>query len=114
MKNIAGPPALQFFKGLSEVVENLLVDELEFAFHCRGNYLSVDGVKNQAKPLLTLAKLFFGALTFFDVEVNPDPVEDRSVVRSKGLRAAEEPAVVAFSVTNPKTHVARAARPQTF
>jgi hypothetical protein len=55
----------------------------------------------------------FDLLTFFDVEANSDPVEDRSVVRSKGLHATEEPAVVAFSVTNPKTHLARAAGPQT-
>jgi hypothetical protein len=50
-------------------------------------------------------------LTFVDVEVDPNPVEDGSVNRSKGLRATEEPAVVAVSVTNPNTYLARAAGP---
>src|SRR5262249_29123052 len=53
-------------------------------------------------------------LAFFDVESAPDPVEDRSVVPSKGLRATEEPAVVAFSAADPKTHLTGTAGAQTF
>src|SRR6267143_4470022 len=52
--------------------------------------------------LFAPAEFAFRLLTFFDVEVDPDPVEDRSVVRSKGLRATEEPAVPTFSVASPK------------
>ena len=64
------------------------------------------------KPL-SLRQVELGLLAFFDVEVDPDPVEDRSVVPSKRFRATEEPAVVAFSVTNPKAHLTRAAGAQT-
>src|SRR6266850_2836371 len=61
---------------------------------------------------LASPKFDFDSLAFLDIEVDSDPVEDRSVLRSKGLRAAEEPAVAAFSVTSPKTHFARAAGSQ--
>src|SRR5207249_3148039 len=61
---------------------------------------------------LASPKFHFDSLAFLDIEVDSDPVEDRSVVRSKGLRAAEEPAVAAFSVTSPKTHFAWAASSQ--
>ena len=52
-------------------------------------------------------------LAFFDIEVDPDPIEKRSVLRPKRLGTTEEPAIVTFSVTNPKTHLASAAGPQT-
>src|SRR5258706_6229346 len=63
--------------------------------------------------LFAPAEFDFGLLPFFDVEVNADPIEDRSVVRSKGLHAAEEPAVIAFGVTEARAHLASIARLQT-
>ena len=58
-------------------------------------------------------KFHFGLLAFFDIEVDPDPGEDRSVVPTERLRATEEPAVIAFGVTNARTHLTRTARLQT-
>src|SRR6516162_5776392 len=62
---------------------------------------------------LSLCQIELGLFPLFDVDIDSDPVEDRSVVSSKGLRAAEEPAVVALGVTHPKTHLTGAAGPQT-
>ena len=54
-----------------------------------------------------------GSLAFFDIEVDPDPILDRSIGRSERLGTGEEPAVMAFGVTNANTHVTRTARLQT-
>src|SRR5712692_2089654 len=61
---------------------------------------------------LSLCQVELGLLAFVDVEIDPDPVEDRSVVPTKRLRAAEEPAVIALSVPNSTTRLIGAARPQ--
>src|SRR5712671_3299839 len=61
---------------------------------------------------LSLRQVELGLLAFVDVEVDPDPVEDRSVVRTERLRAAEEPAVIALSVANSTTRLSGAAGPQ--
>jgi hypothetical protein len=81
---------------------------------------SFHGHKAGATESLRVCQIFFapaefgfGLFAFFDIEVNPDPVEDRAVVRSKGLRATKEPAVAAFSIASSKAHLARAAGPQT-
>src|SRR6266436_1537300 len=44
---------------------------------------------------LSLCQVELGLLAFVNVEVDPDPVEDRSVVPTERLRATEEPAVIA-------------------
>src|SRR5712692_2299378 len=61
---------------------------------------------------LSLCQVELGLLAFVDVEVDPDPVEDRSVVSTERLRATEEPAVIALSVPNSTTRLSGAARPQ--
>ncbi len=66
------------------------------------------------QPLLSLAQCLCEALlSFFDVEVDPDPVEQRTVVPSKRLHPTEAPAVIAVSVTNAKTHLTITARAET-
>src|SRR6267154_1262377 len=61
---------------------------------------------------LSLCQVELGLLAFVNVEVDPEPVEDRSVVPTERLRATEEPAVIALSVPNSTTRLSRAARPQ--
>src|SRR5258706_10587845 len=61
---------------------------------------------------LSLCQVELGLLAFVDVEVDPDPVEDRSVVPTERLRAAEEPAVIALSVPNSTTRLSGASCPQ--
>src|ERR1700687_1452743 len=61
---------------------------------------------------LPLCQVELGLLAFVDVEVDPDPVEDRAVVPTDRLRAAEEPAVIPVSVPNSTTRLSGAARPQ--
>src|SRR4029077_14077957 len=57
-------------------------------------------------------KLGFGLLALLNIDVNPDPILHRSIGRSERLGTAEEPAVIAFGVTNANTHVTRRARLQ--
>ena len=87
--------------------------EQSFGASFHGNEAGAAESLRVCEVLFAPAELDFGLLTFFDVEVDPDPVEDRSIVRSKGLRATEEPAVATFGVASPKAHFARAAGPQT-
>ena len=61
---------------------------------------------------LSLRQVELASLAFLDIDVDSDPAEDRSVVLFKRLRAAEEPAITASSVSGPKTHFARAAGSQ--
>src|SRR6266446_4962569 len=61
---------------------------------------------------LSLCQVELGLLAFVDVEIDPDPILDRSIGRSERLDAAEEPAVIALSVPNSTTRLSRAARPQ--
>jgi hypothetical protein len=111
MKDVAtGPPTIQLFNGLSEVVQNWLVDELEFAFQCRGNYLSGEAFKNQAKPLLTLSQAFLGELAFFNIEIHSNPIQQSPIARTKRFGPAKEPAVPSFRVANSETHLAGGAR----
>src|SRR6185295_3153221 len=81
------------------------------SFH--GNEAGAAQSLRVCQVLFAPAELHFGLLTLFDVEVDPDPIEDRSIVRTKGLRATEEPAVATFGVASPEAHLARAAGPQT-
>src|SRR6266853_451509 len=61
---------------------------------------------------LSLRQVELGLLAFVHVEVDPDPVEDRSVIPTERLCATEEPAVIALSVPNATTRLSGAARPQ--
>src|SRR5258706_818250 len=61
---------------------------------------------------LSLCQVELGLLAFVDVEVDPDPVEDRSVVPHKRFCATEEPAIIALSVPNSTTRLSSTARPQ--
>src|SRR5258706_4780969 len=61
---------------------------------------------------LSLCQVELGLVAFVDVEVDPDPVEDRSVVPTKRFCATEEPAIIALSVPNSTTRLSSAARPQ--
>jgi hypothetical protein len=91
----------------------LLGPKQSFRASFHGNKASAAESLRVCQVLFAPAEFDFGLLTLFDIEVDPDPVEDRPVVRSKGLRATEEPAVAALSVASPKAHLARAAGPQT-
>src|SRR4029077_17700866 len=81
------------------------------SFH--GNEAGAAQSLRVCQVLFAPAEFDFGLLAFFDVEVDPDPVEDCSIVRSKRLRAIEKPAVATFSVASPKAPLARAPGPQT-
>ena len=65
------------------------------------------------REALSLCQVKLDLLPFVDVEVDPDPIKDRSIISSKRLRPTEEPAVVAFAAANAKTHLSRTARTQT-
>src|SRR5712671_901664 len=67
---------------------------------------------SRVREPLSLCQVELGLLAFVDVDVDPDPVEDRSVVPAQRLRAAEEPAVIALSVPNSTTRLGGAARAQ--
>src|ERR1700681_1644010 len=54
---------------------------------------------------LSLCQVELGLLAFVDVEVDPDPVEERALVPSERLRATQEPAVIALSVPNSTTRL---------
>src|SRR5260221_4997914 len=58
---------------------------------------------------LSLCQVKLGLLALLNIEVDPDPILHRSIGRSEGLGTGEEPAVIAFGVTNAKTHVTRTA-----
>src|SRR5262249_23460819 len=70
---------------------------------------SVEHPAARMRETLSLSQVELGSLAFFDVDVEPDPVEDRSVVAAERLRATEEPAVIAIGVANAKTHLTRRA-----
>src|SRR6185503_5791953 len=61
---------------------------------------------------LSFCQVELGLFAFVDVEIDPDPVEDRSIAPAERLRAAEKPAVIALSVPNSATRLGGAARPQ--
>src|SRR5229473_3353378 len=61
---------------------------------------------------LSLCQVELGLLALLNIEVNPDPMLHRSIGRSEGLGTAEEPAVIALSVSNSTTRLSGAACPQ--
>src|SRR6202163_2171301 len=68
---------------------------------------------SRMRESLSLRQVELGLLALLNIEVNPDPILHCSIGRSERLDAAEEPAVMAFGVTNAKTHLARTACLQT-
>jgi hypothetical protein len=60
------------------------------------------------KPL-SFGKVEFGLFAFFNVEVNPDKTQQRSIARSERFDATEEPAVSSLSVPYSKGRLARGA-----
>ena len=59
---------------------------------------------------LSLRKVELCLLPVFNVEIDADPMQQRPIAPPDGLCPTEKPAVPSFSVTNPKTHLAGAAR----
>src|SRR5258706_9334386 len=71
-------------------------------------------IQNLAEFTIALAKWLYDVfVSFFDLEVDPDPVEERTVVAPERLHATEAPAVVAVCVTNAKTHLTKTAGAET-
>src|SRR5882762_9919259 len=61
------------------------------------------------KPL-SLCEVELRSFRFFNLEVNPDPIQQSPIARSERLCATEEPAVPSFSLTNSKAFLTGAAR----
>src|SRR5258707_10059057 len=59
------------------------------------------------KPL-SLCEVELRLFAFFNLEVDPDPIQQSSVARPERLRATEEPAVPSFGVTTSKARLAGA------
>src|SRR5882762_11991304 len=55
-----------------------------------------------AEPL-RLRQVELGSLELFDVEVDPDPIQQRSIARPERFGATEEPAIRSLSVAHSKT-----------
>ena len=56
-----------------------------------------------------VSKLLLGPLPFFNIEIDPDPIQQSSVRVPDRFGATEEPAVPHISVTHAKTHLTSAA-----
>jgi hypothetical protein len=54
------------------------------------------------KPL-SFREVELGLFAFFNVEINPDPIQQGSVRSPNGFGATEEPPVSSFGVTHAKT-----------
>src|ERR1700756_1732687 len=52
-----------------------------------------------------VAKLLLGALRVVDLEIDADPLQERSIARSDGLGATEEPAVPSLTISNSKAQL---------
>ncbi|HTB72829.1 MAG TPA: hypothetical protein VK762_06280 [Polyangiaceae bacterium] len=75
----------------------------------RGPVVEPSGMERPAAHMrepLALREVELGLLVFLDVEVDPDPAQERSIRRSEGFGATQKPAVPALGVTHPKAHVA--------
>src|SRR5579864_5449304 len=64
------------------------------------------------KPL-SLCEVELRLFAFFNLEVNPDPIQQSSIARPERFCATEEPAVPSFRVANSKTQLTGTARAQT-
>jgi hypothetical protein len=62
----------------------------------------------------TSLKFELSSFAFFDVEIDPDPIQHRSGCVSDRFGPTEEPAVLSFGAAYPKTHLARTAGAQAF
>src|SRR5258708_2626362 len=60
------------------------------------------------KPL-SLCEVELRLFAFFNLEVNPDPIQQSSIARPERLRATQEPAGPSFCVTNSKARLGGAA-----
>src|SRR5215218_9239829 len=77
-------------------VREALVDIGWCPFTCRAPDQSGHGVDKLLKAPLTLAQCFLGANLIVDVERNPVPLHDRSVVITPRLHPALRPAITIF------------------
>src|SRR4029077_14272239 len=59
----------------------------------------------RVRKSLSFSKVELGLLALLDVLVDRNPTQERSIGRSQGVGATDEPAVCAFAVTHPKTHL---------
>src|SRR5690348_6259545 len=58
-----------------------------------------------SKPL-SLRKVELRLFTVVDIKIDPDPIQDRAIMRAEWFSAAQEPAVPAGSVASSKRHLA--------
>src|SRR6266567_5881436 len=59
---------------------------------------------------LSLCEVELRLFAFFNLEVNPDPIQQSSIARPQRFGTTKEPAVPSFRVTNPKACLTGAAR----
>jgi hypothetical protein len=59
---------------------------------------------------LSLCEVELSLFALFNLEVNPDPIQQSSIAPPERFGATEEPAVPSFRVTNSKACLAGAAR----
>src|SRR5579864_2876778 len=63
---------------------------------------------------LTFRQVELGPLSFFNIDVDANPATQRSIIRPARFSATKEPAISAFSVTHPKSHLTCGSRSDAF
>src|SRR6476620_7272347 len=106
-------------KSEAEVVKSTAVHEKTLAVASETSDELWCEVQNLPKLLFALAQRFgqlrqveFRLPALLNIEVDPDPILQRSIGRAERLGTAEEPAVIALGVANANIHVTRRARLQ--
>jgi hypothetical protein len=100
-------------KSEAEIIKSAAVHKKTLAVGSENSYELWCEVQDVAKlhflfPYLVFGSLalFLGTLEFFNVEVYPDPVQQRPIACSEWFQATEEPAVFSFRVSDSEGRLA--------
>ena len=89
------------------------INEEKFVRPVREKTRRVQNPATHMREPLCLCEVELRLLAFFNLEVNPDPIQQSSIARPERFGATQEPAVPSFRVSNSKTQLTGAARAQT-
>src|SRR4029453_1916243 len=84
---------------MSEIFDSPPVQVVQLALRRTAPHECRDGLDQETKLTLALTKRFFGALSVFDVGVDPVPSDDVALLVTQRIRTEEKPSILAVMPT---------------
>src|SRR5258705_7939313 len=109
MNEVVGSPTFQFVECPAEIIQDLPIDEFQFAFRRRSMHQPWNAIDDQAQILFALAKSLLSALQIFNIGGNTIPANHATAAIPQGLSIRSKPAIDVIEPPHTLVYIARLA-----